>query len=107
MQYGEQRRFNNFHKACGAKFSVFATLVKTDIKPFMQWRDNDRNFALARDGSYRLEYLCTCGKLQYARPVIGKPSPNPSECNDKCMAAIGHMCDCKCRGKNHGASHGG
>lgn len=36
------------------------------------------------------------------RKVQFKANPKLHECNAKCMQATRHICECRCRGKNHG-----
>ena len=36
------------------------------------------------------------------RKVQFKPFPKLHECNAKCRSATRHICECRCRGKNHG-----
>jgi hypothetical protein len=46
---------------------------------------------------------CACGQKVSLRRVEGKVSKH--ECDDRCMSSTGFKCECKCGGKNHGASH--
>lgn len=45
-----------------------------------------------------------CGQPRNAMSVRGKFSAK-HECNAKCVASTGTVCECSCAGKNHGASH--
>jgi len=47
---------------------------------------------------------CACGREIHFRDVRGTFNA-AKECNDKCMGSAGHVCECSCGGKNHGAAH--
>jgi len=47
---------------------------------------------------------CACGKRIYLRPVQGTYVAE-KPCNAKCTGATGHVCECSCGGKNHGAGN--
>lgn len=42
--------------------------------------------------------------LFVAEPVRWKDTGAPTECGARCMNATGPNCDCRCKGKNHGAN---
>lgn len=44
-----------------------------------------------------------CGAPRFAKMVRGIVNPH-RECNAKCMASHGTVCECSCGGKNHGGS---
>lgn len=49
-----------------------------------------------------------CGRIlrvQYGEPVYGRYVKEVI-CNAKCTGAVGHVCECSCGGKNHGAKYG-
>jgi hypothetical protein len=47
--------------------------------------------------------LCRgCSKPRIAKPVAGKISVK-HVCGAKCLNSTGHVCECSCGGKNHGA----
>ncbi len=111
MENNGGQRFNSTHKACGAKFSVFAWKA---LDPNQRdrngwriefWQAEGQRFEQAPDGSNRLVFTCECGVKLYARPVLGKVN-KVIACNSKCQASTGHSCECSCGGKFHGASHG-
>ena len=105
MHYGETFRFNG-KCACGSKFSALVTVVKAGPPNFIAYRaENGTEYAPAPDGSHRIIWVCQCGTRRYGKPVIGKYNA-AKECNAKCMASNGFVCECQCGGKNHGASHG-
>lgn len=53
-------------------------------------------------GSPRL--VCRgCGALVIAKAVAGQFGAKHI-CNEKCLSSTGHVCNCSCGGKNHGAS---
>jgi hypothetical protein len=45
----------------------------------------------------------SCGHAVTLRRIEGVVSEHV--CNAKCLASTGHVCECSCGGKNHGASH--
>lgn len=45
-----------------------------------------------------------CDRTVWMRPVVGHRRPE-IECGPKCTGATGHVCECACGGKNHGAGH--
>jgi hypothetical protein len=46
-----------------------------------------------------------CGRAMYLKPVLGKVVAD-KKCDARCLGAKGHVCECSCGGKNHGASFG-
>jgi len=45
-----------------------------------------------------------CNRWHFAERMIERPSNASNHvCNGRCMAATGKVCECSCRGKNHGA----
>ena len=54
-------------------------------------------------GNLAIRCRC-CGKARAARPVRGIVNMH-RECNAKCMASHGTVCECSCGGKNHGGSY--
>jgi hypothetical protein len=48
----------------------------------------------------------TCQWVQCNRMVEYEASPSRHECDDRCMNATGHECECRCGGKNHGKGSG-
>ena len=47
---------------------------------------------------------CACGTPVACKPVRGKLNRS-KECNARCIASKGHVCECSCGGKNHGAGN--
>lgn len=48
---------------------------------------------------------CDCGRRLSFLDVRGTTrSDHP--CDAKCLASKGHVCECACGGRNHGAAHG-
>jgi hypothetical protein len=60
----------------------------------------------AMNGTVYFPHECPNSPRVYIplKPVFGTYSKD-HKCNDKCLSAIGHNCECQCGGKNHGASH--
>ncbi len=48
---------------------------------------------------------CVCGRSMTAKLLNGQVSAH--ECNARCMASKGHVCECSCGGANHGTAVGG
>lgn len=48
---------------------------------------------------------CACGQAHFAERRIERPAHSSNhKCNGKCRAATGHVCECSCKGANHGAN---
>lgn len=88
-------------KACKCVTSTLASNVN---------RGNEKLGSMFRDqtgesgsyGGFAIRCRC-CGKARKAEPIKGTYNPRV-ECNAKCMASKGNVCECSCGGKNHGAS---
>jgi hypothetical protein len=105
MTNGDTFRFNSKGTCCGTPFSVLAS-YKDGPGRGLFVSENGIAYVPARDGSHRIEYACKCcSKVRYARPVLGKFNPGKA-CSAKCQASTGFNCECHCKGRNHGASHG-
>lgn len=103
MRLGQQFRFNQKCKICGHKFSAFVTAV-AGPKGYVYETAEGEVFNPDPSGSTDLVYKCACGNLRRAKMVLGKYNPT-KQCNDKCLSATGHHCECSCGGKNHGAGN--
>jgi hypothetical protein len=57
------------------------------------------------DGRREQAEQCACGRELHFRDVKGSHRPD-KPCNAKCVGSIGHVCECSCGGKNHGAGFG-
>lgn len=92
---------------CGTVTSVAATGVVVDVAPWSAYRAEDGTLLprWTNDTSRAVVPCRDCGKLRIAKPVVGKTNPDKA-CNDRCMSATRHVCDCACGGLNHGAAHG-
>lgn len=44
---------------------------------------------------------CACGRNVLMQRVIGRKSDH--KCGAKCINSTGHICECSCKGANHGA----
>lgn len=73
---------------------MFDGYPKTQPEPAGRFRVVNGSFCLLCRG---------CDKAKYAKMVQGKLSLK-HECNAKCLSSHGHVCECSCGGKNHGAS---
>jgi len=111
MYYGTQKdpsRYNGRCKRCGWKGSVLVVELRPSVM-------DGKNVDVAVDESghpheFRdgycvvVRHACSLGqeRLTKLTRVIGVYNPG-RQCNAKCLAAIGHDCECRCGGKNHGA----
>lgn len=58
----------------------------------------------AIDGSAAPAGRVCCGSSWDYRPINGTVNLKV-KCNAKCLESKGHVCECSCGGKNHGAGH--
>jgi len=85
-----------------AKFKFFADQNGQTVELSNVWHDGavstkaSHFFGTAPDGTR---------KVQATRKIQFKSNPSLHVCNDKCMNATGHLCECSCGGKNHGAGN--
>jgi hypothetical protein len=89
-------------KACGCTTSTLARHVnRADAEMGAVFVDDK-----GESGAFgNLAIRCRkCGKARAAKAVRGTFAPE-KKCNAKCLASVGHVCDCSCGGKNHGAGH--
>lgn len=49
---------------------------------------------------------CACGQYHFAERRIERPSmASDHKCDGRCMNSKGRICECSCKGKNHGAGN--
>lgn len=53
------------------------------------------------DGS--ISVRCLCGGFGRFYPLTGREGKQ--KCGARCRSSTGHVCECKCKGANHGAAH--
>ena len=58
------------------------------------------------DGSIAPAGRVCCGRSWDYRSIDGTTNPK-IKCNARCTESKGHVCECSCGGKNHGAGHEG
>jgi hypothetical protein len=92
-------RYNT--RKCPACAVVTSVLARPDGSTWIT------DWGISLRGNGALKVPCrNCGRVLIGHWVDGRKSSRSSkDCNDKCMASTGFLCDCKCRGKNHGAGH--
>lgn len=80
---------------------------------FVQCRRCRRRQVIPADGIPRAccEWRRKTGITEHlwdVTPVKWKPRADGtlSDCNARCMGAVGPACDCKCKGRNHGGRNG-
>ncbi|MFE0645334.1 hypothetical protein ACFW2Y_27550 [Streptomyces sp. NPDC058877] len=64
-----------------------------------EWeRDND-SWAVSTD-----HFIEVVGTLvqQHGRILLGREFNRSEKCNHRCMNALGYVCTCSCRARNHG-----
>lgn len=110
MYYGAQKdpaRYNGRCKRCGQKASVFLVALKPPVAPGTgDVAVDESGIELSfRDGYWvAVPHTCSGGETRTIKLTRVKGVYNPGrECNAKCLSAIGHDCECRCGGKNHGA----
>lgn len=45
---------------------------------------------------------CQCGETMPGKRIVGRTTEH--ECDARCMNSRGHVCECSCGGRNHGAN---
>jgi hypothetical protein len=112
MHYGVQPkpvRYNGKCKRCSAKASVVLVELRPSTAVSRQQVDVaidelGRRFDFCDGYCIKIPHECAGGtRLLKLEAVRGVYNPG-KECNTKCLAAIGHDCECRCGGKNHGSS---
>jgi hypothetical protein len=98
------KRFNGKCKGCGLKVSMFVASIASVGKIGSVLDEHGTEMTGTWDnGVIRYPHKCETHVRITLRPVQGKYSAE-HVCNSKCMASLGHDCECSCGGKNHGAS---
>lgn len=98
-------RFNG-RCGCGKALSVLAE--GRQCHRHYGWFWHTPNGAMGEDDrGTRLSFWlsCDCGKMARLFKVDGTYNAE-KKCDGRCMAARGHVCECSCGGKNHGARNG-
>lgn len=108
MQYGVQKdpaRYNGKCKRCGQKASILLVEIRPSqaVGQDVAIDESLHEFPF-RDGFWvAVPHDCK-GEVRNLKLTRVRGVYNPGkECNAKCLAAIGHDCECRCGGKNHGA----
>lgn len=112
MHFGIQKdpaRYNGKCKRCGAKASIFLVELRERQvlgRPDIAIDNQGREFEFVDGFHIRLVHECLNNqkRILWLDRVRGVYNPG-KECNTKCLAAIGHDCECRCGGKNHGAGN--
>lgn len=110
------KRYNGTCKACGTRYTVLAASRATQyltseifglnrvgnllVAGWSFVTDVDGYNHASHDGG-QLIRAC-CDRFVVLKPVHGKVNPL-IVCSAKCRASKGHVCECACGGKNHGA----
>lgn len=100
------KRFNGKCKGCGAGYSMMAApgWKNTGAGGYGHTIIVDAAGTEYDSDGYRAIVACACGRKFWAAPVSGKFKARV-KCNAKCLESTGHVCECSCGGKNHGAGH--
>jgi len=110
MYYGAQNptRYNGRCTRCGQRASILLVELRNThvVGQDVAVDDQGREFDF-RDGFWvSVPHECSGGQVRTLKLERVRGVYNPGrECNAKCMSAIGHDCECRCGGKNHGAGH--
>lgn len=106
-----EKRYNGKCLRCKKRFSVLAEREKNTVFYRGAWCgkfvSGSSLFYSPPMGTnvFELEYPCDCGGSARLKSVFGKVVAD-KKCDGRCMGATGHVCECACGGKNHGAAHG-
>jgi len=73
--------------------------VKLDEFERLNGRPSKHNWA---GRNYRLAGYVGGIKRPVTRRIEYKANPSKHACDNRCMSAKGHVCECSCGGKNHG-----
>lgn len=110
MHYGIQSpvtRYNGKCKRCDAKASILLAQLQPSktVGQDIAIDDYGHEYPFI-DYCVRIVHECSNGQVRNVNlsPVRGVYNPG-KECNARCMSAIGHDCECRCGGKNHGAGY--
>ena len=83
---------------CGFRGSVVARSSFARIGGKLESALIGDGFAIALDSA---RVKCSCGRRIAPVAVVGRVSDHV--CSDKCLNSKGHLCECSCGGRNHGA----
>lgn len=91
-------RFTGRCKACAGIVSIEATIEKK----FVALPNGAREFVYYSESlGHHFGAMCLCGKRITFIRVRGRVTAH--KCGAKCLSSKGHVCECSCGGKNHGA----
>lgn len=97
----------NVRCKCGARRSRLVAQTVTTTYRSDQFRPVSRKVVrvLVENGAAEGAPTCVCGRPLFFRDVKGTVNRD-KPCNAKCVESIGHVCECACGGRNHGAGFG-
>lgn len=99
-------RYNGKCKACKKQHTALVTRVsKSTYRSDMIKRVSDSSTETLEGRPWVWGSVACCGKPVTMKSVKGTRNPD-IPCSAKCMASKGHVCECSCGGRNHGASWG-
>ena len=102
-------------------FDTSTIITREGVKPYRRldrfvgkcWRcgagvQRDRSVLKAKIGGFDTAtvHCNACRALTKVTAVRWTQSAKPHECDDRCLAARGPNCSCKCGGENHGRNAG-
>lgn len=93
---------------CGVKRSrlVVQTVKRTYRSDMIGIVGRPQIVRMLENGTREAAEKCACGRELHFRDVKGTIVAD-KPCNAKCIGSIGHVCECQCGGKNHGAGFSG
>lgn len=90
-----------------AKCKCGAARSRTIKATTTRWYCSDKIAPVSKSTRFEGEVAvdCACGKALRFVDVKGTYRAD-KKCDARCLNSTGHVCECSCGGKNHGAGHG-
>jgi hypothetical protein len=96
------RRYNGKCKACKRAHSILRTFDCTESRSTVKI---ERPYRTERETTpVNARGVACCGRAVKMLPVKGTKRPEIA-CGAKCLNGTGHVCECACGGRNHGAGN--
>jgi hypothetical protein len=96
------RRYNGTCKVCKRPHSLLRTF---DVREERSTETIARPYRAERETTMGARAVECCGRSVMLKPVSGTRRAD-IVCGSKCTNSTGHVCECACGGRNHGAGHG-
>lgn len=86
-----------------ANMKFFATVAGQVVELESIWWENNKTALGIPKGTKRVwDGKRWTGDIKAERVIQFKSNPSLHQCDARCMNAKGRICECSCRGKNHG-----